>query len=116
MAAIEAFGATCQERDVAAVIFPEGSRSRDGRLKEFKKPGTVKLLTGADEMPVVPAVIDGSWRLLTNKMFPIPFGTRVRIRFLEPIERRPDEDRTELVDRCRDAIAGVLEEWAEPAG
>lgn len=111
MRAIKAFGATCQERDTAAVIFPEGSRSRDGRLKEFKAAGTAMLMAGADEMPVVPAVIDGSWRLLTNKMFPIPFGTKVRIRFLDPIERHPDEDRSELIERCRSEIAATLDEW-----
>lgn len=113
MRTIKAFGAECQERGVAAVIFPEGSRSRDGRLKEFKVGGTATLMAGAERLPIVPAVIDGSWRLLTHKMFPIPFGTRVRIRFLDPIDRSPDEDRTELVGRCRTEIAATLDAWAE---
>ncbi len=108
---IREFGRAVQRRGVSAVVFPEGSRSRDGRLKAFKPGGTITLLQAANELPVVPAVIDGSWKLLRHKLMPIPFGTRVRIRFLDPIARKPDEDPAELLDRVRDEIASVLDAW-----
>ncbi|MDF1596234.1 MAG: lysophospholipid acyltransferase family protein [Acidimicrobiia bacterium] len=112
--AIAAFAATCQQRDVSAVIFPEGTRSRDGALKDFRKAGTAVLLDAAPTLPVVPTTIDGSWRLLINKMFPIPFGTKVRVRFGVPIERRADDAGT-MLDVARSEIARTLDEWrADP--
>lgn len=108
---IRDFGRTVQERGVSAVIFPEGSRSRDGRLKTFKPAGAVTLMKAADRLPVVPAVIDGSHRLLGKGMFPVPFGTTVRIRFGEPIEREPGDDPVELLERCRAEIAATLDAW-----
>ena len=116
MRAIRDFGKTVQARGVSAVVFPEGSRSRDGHLKEFKPGGTIALLKAADQLPVVPAVIDGSWKLLRHKLMPIPAGTRVRIRFLDPIPRQPNEDPAELLERVRSEIEAVLDGWrAKPA-
>lgn len=116
MKAIRDFGRAVQRRGVSAVVFPEGSRSRDGNLKAFKPGGTIALLKAADQLPVVPAVIDGSWKLLRHKLMPIPIGTRVRIRFLDPISRHPNEDPVELLERVRAEIEGVLESWrAEPS-
>lgn len=111
MRAIRDFGNTVQQRGVSAVLFPEGSRSRDGELKEFRPGGLAALLRAADEMPVVPTVIDGSWKLLRHKMMPIPFGTRVRIRFLDPIQRVPGEDVADLLARVRGEIETVLDTW-----
>lgn len=111
MRAIQDFGETVQRRGVSAVVFPEGSRSRDGRLKEFKPGGTIALMNAAHELPVVPAVIDGSWKLLRHKLMPIPFGTKVRIKFLDPIARQPNDDPAELLERVRVQIEAVLEAW-----
>lgn len=114
--AISDFARTCQERDVSAVIFPEGTRSRDGNIQEFRKAGTVVLLDAAPKMAVVPTAIDGSWKLLTNKMFPIPFGTKVRIRFGEPIEREAADDAGAIIEASREQISRTLDEWrAEPS-
>jgi 1-acyl-sn-glycerol-3-phosphate acyltransferase len=85
--AITAMARTAQERDVSVVIFPEGSRSRDGRLRKFRPSGTAALLTSADELPVVPVAIDGSWRLLLHNLFPVPFGTTIRVKLGDPIAR-----------------------------
>ena len=109
--AIRDFGRDVQARGVSAVVFPEGSRSRDGLLKPFKPAGTIALMRAADELPIVPAVIDGSWKLLRHKLMPIPFGTKVRIRFMDPISRSADENEAEVLDRVRAQIEGVLEGW-----
>ena len=110
--AISDFGAICEERDVSAVIFPEGTRSRDGSLKEFRRAGAAVLLDAAPTMTVVPTAIDGSWRLLMNKMFPVPFGTRVRIKFHKPIERELGDAKA-LIDTCQAIIAGTIDEWRD---
>ena len=103
----------CQNRDVSAVIFPEGTRSRDGSLGRYKSGGTVALMEGAPEMEVVPTVIDGSWRVFERNMFPIPFGTRVKVEFGEPFQRSSDEDSAVVVERCREWSQGVLDSWKE---
>lgn len=111
--AIRDLGNQCEERNTAVVIFPEGTRSRDGELGEFRPGGTATLLKAASSLPVVPTTIDGSWELLRHKMFPVPFGTTIRVRFGDPIEREADEDPAELITRARREIASTLAKWRE---
>jgi len=109
--AIKQLGRECQERNTAVVIFPEGTRSRDGRLGPFRPSGTVTLLNAADRLPIVPTTIDGSWELLRNKMFPVPFGIRIRVRFGDPIAREAKSDPKELLERARIEIESTLQRW-----
>ena len=107
---IKDFGTTCMDRNVSAVIFPEGTRSRNGELRDFRTAGSAMLLNAAPSLTVVPTAIDGSWNLLVNKMFPIPFGTRVNIEFHEPIERE-DQDAEALIEQSRTIIAETIDGW-----
>jgi 1-acyl-sn-glycerol-3-phosphate acyltransferase len=109
--AIRTLGAQVRERGVSAVIYPEGTRSRDGKLGPFKPAGAQALLDEAPEVPILPVAIDGSWRLLRFNLLPIPFGTRVRLRVGAPIERRPDEERRGLLLETRAWIENTLETW-----
>jgi 1-acyl-sn-glycerol-3-phosphate acyltransferase len=109
--AIRELGEAAERRNVAVVIFPEGTRSRDGRLKTFRTGGLTELLTAAPNLPVVPTTIDGAWKLLRHKLFPVPFGTTVRVRFSEPMERVTGENPKELLQRARVVIEGTLDEW-----
>ena len=110
-AAIRELGEAAENRNVAVVIFPEGTRSRDGRLKSFRLGGLTELLEAAPTLPVVPTAIDGAWKLLENKLFPVPFGTKVKVRFSDPLPRHEDEDPAELLSRVRGIIEGTLLEW-----
>lgn len=51
------------------VIFPEGTRSKDGTLQEFK-PGALKLATKAG-VPIIPVAIDGSIGMMRKGSFVI---------------------------------------------
>ncbi len=110
--AIKEMARRAQERGVSVVIFPEGTRSRDGRLKEFKRGGTAIMLGAADELPVLPVTISGSWRLAEKNLLPVPFGCEVRIRFGDPIERHPD-DVDELLATVEEQIRSAFIEWRE---
>ena len=109
--AIRELGASAAERNVAVVIFPEGSRSRDGHLKTFRTGGLKELLAAAPHLPVVPTTVDGAWKLLRNNLFPVPFGTTVRVRFSDPLKRKVGEDYDEVIDRARSVIENTLLEW-----
>ncbi|HKZ28139.1 MAG TPA: lysophospholipid acyltransferase family protein [Acidimicrobiia bacterium] len=109
--AIRELGEAAQRRNVAVVIYPEGTRSRNGQLKRFKFGGALELMQAAPDLELIPATIDGSWELLRNKAYPIPFGTRVRVRFGDPIPRRPDEDRRQVLQTVRGEIEATIEEW-----
>jgi len=111
MAAISEMAGVCQDRGVSAVIFPEGTRSRDGSLGEYKVGGVAALMSGAPDLVIIPTVIDGSWKVFANNMFPIPYGTRARVRFGDPIARAADEDPGELTQRCAAWAEEVLKEW-----
>lgn len=107
---IKATAVRAQERNVSIVIFPEGTRSRDGRLKEFKRGGTVMMLSAAKDLPMVATTVSGSWRLAEKNMFPVPFGSHVRIRFADPVERTPG-DADEMLVRAEAEIRSTLEAW-----
>jgi 1-acyl-sn-glycerol-3-phosphate acyltransferase len=109
--AIRELGEAAERRNVAVVIFPEGTRSRDGSLRTFRMGGISELLAAAPNLPVIPTTIDGAWRLLESKLFPIPFGTKVRVRFSEPLQRLAGEDPSDLIARVRETIEGTLMEW-----
>ena len=101
---------TAQRRNVSVAIFPEGTRSRDGRLQKFRRAGSQALLAGAGQLPVVPVAVDGAWKLLENNLMPIPFGTTVRVRFGDPIGRE-SEDAAIRAKEAEAWIAETLDEW-----
>jgi 1-acyl-sn-glycerol-3-phosphate acyltransferase len=111
IAAIRDLGRRGEERGVSVVIYPEGTRAREGVLKPFKLPGSLALLEAAPRLPVVPVAIDESWKLVRHRFLPVPFGTRVRFHLGEPILRVPGEDREALVRRAEGEIRATLERW-----
>jgi long-chain acyl-CoA synthetase len=82
------------------VVFPEGARSRDRELLEFKR--FFAILAKELDLPVVPVVLDGTFEALHAGMI-IPRPKRVVVRFLPPIY--PDgQSYEELTERVKDAI------------
>lgn len=70
------------EEDRSFIVFPEGTRSRGGEMKEFKS-GAFRIACKAGA-PVLPICIDGSWRVMEgNKNWIRP--AHVRITILPPI-------------------------------
>jgi long-chain acyl-CoA synthetase len=65
------------------IIFPEGTRTRDGRLGDFKK--TFAILSRELNVPVVPVTIKGAFEALPKgSWFPKPFR-KIRVEFLSPV-------------------------------
>ncbi|MCR9182681.1 MAG: 1-acyl-sn-glycerol-3-phosphate acyltransferase [Flavobacteriaceae bacterium] len=59
------------------VIFPEGTRSRNGIPKPFKQRGLLTLFENAPDAYVLPVSISNSWKLQRYGVFPIPLGSRL---------------------------------------
>ena len=66
------------------IIFPEGTRSKDGTMAPFRK--TYAILSRELGVPVVPVAIDGAWDALPRgSRMPKP-GAKIQVSFLEPVE------------------------------
>ena len=65
------------------LIFPEGTRTRDGELQKAK-PG-VGLIAKMAGVPIVPAYIQGSYKALPRKQA-LPKLTKITVHFGQPFE------------------------------
>jgi 1-acyl-sn-glycerol-3-phosphate acyltransferase len=109
MRAILKFGKQVEEHRYAACIFPEGTRARDGVMKEFNPAGLIMLMRAAPSATIVPVAIDGSWRLMRYGMRPVPFGVQVKCTVLAPISRHEQSAKAVVrvvEDRIREAVIG----------
>ncbi|CAI2765980.1 1-acyl-sn-glycerol-3-phosphate acyltransferase [Flavobacterium collinsii] len=61
----------------AAVIFPEGTRSKTGKPKEFAQSGLKILCKYAPSAYVVPVSINNSWKMVRFGMFPVGLGNHL---------------------------------------
>ena len=83
------------------VLFPEGSRSPDGRIQEFK-PG-VGFLARETGAPVVPLHIQGAFQVMPrHQRLPIPYPVRVRIG--RPMTPERSEDSRTFTARVEKAV------------
>jgi 1-acyl-sn-glycerol-3-phosphate acyltransferase len=90
------------------MMFPEGTRSADGRLKAFK-PGAFQLAKET-RSPILPIILEGTADALPKRGFVLRGHHDIRIRVLDEIpvaqfEHLSIEALTEMV---RDLIAGEL--------
>ena len=87
-------------------VFPEGTRSADGRLLEFK-PGAFKIAVRAG-VPIVPVTIRGAHECLPRGSL-APRPGRVDVIIGAPIDTTAYRDNLEeLIERTRRAIASNL--------
>jgi len=68
------------------VIFPEGTRSRNGNVKKFKVGGIKALLEVTPSALIVPFVIDGNYKLQEHGSFPLGFGLKLTYTVLPPFD------------------------------
>jgi 1-acyl-sn-glycerol-3-phosphate acyltransferase len=97
------------------LIYPEGTRSPDGRLRHFKK-GAVVLAIKAG-VPIVPVACSGAHRVMEKRSLAMHPG-EILVEFLDPIDasRYTLEQREELNQRLHDALAAGLPPDQRPVG
>jgi len=91
------------------LIFPEGTRSRDGKLQAFRRGGY--FLAIHSQVPIIPISISGSFGLMPRGSFFVRRGT-VKIRFHPQIESKglTLEDIPALMEKTR---AGIIMDLAD---
>jgi 1-acyl-sn-glycerol-3-phosphate acyltransferase len=95
------------------LAFPEGTRSRNGRLQPFKQ-GVFRMAIDA-RLPIVPVACAGAHRILPRDSFWINPG-KMTIRFCPVINAADFEasQKNELARRVHEAIAAALPEEQKP--
>ena len=109
-ASIERAARLMKDKGFSFLIFPEGTRSRDGQLQRFRRGGF--FLAIESKTPIVPMSIKGTYELMPRGSFFIRKG-RIRVTFhpAVPVEGYRAENLSELVDRVRLIIQrGLAEE------
>ena len=69
----------------SAVIFPEGTRSKTGKPREFAQSGFKILCKYAPSAHVVPISINNSWRIVKYGFFPIGLGNHLTFTVHKPL-------------------------------
>lgn len=105
---IELAARLMRDRGYSFLIFPEGTRSGDGRLGPFRRGGFfLALESGA---PIVPVAIRGTYGMMPRGRWYVGKG-RIRIDIRPPVasDGITVETMPELMDKVRSAIAAGLE-------
>lgn len=88
------------------IIFPEGSRSRTGRLTDFKK--TFAILSRELQVPILPVCIKGAFEALPrSKRFVSPH--KIKIEFLAPIVPDSNLSYEEIANQVKQVIDDRLQ-------
>lgn len=91
---------------MSVVIFPEGSRTYDGRMIPFKRGAF--LLASEFRLPVVPITIDGAFKAMPRSTYNVT-PTTITITIHKPIypDQKGFNTRT-LMTQCRESINSAL--------
>lgn len=91
---------------MSLVIFPEGSRSWDGKMIPFKRGAF--MLAGEFKLPVVPVTVDGSFKAMPRTTYNMT-PTTIRLTIHKPIYPGERGFNTKLLmSQCREAINSAL--------
>jgi 1-acyl-sn-glycerol-3-phosphate acyltransferase len=97
---------------VCPVVFPEGTRSRSGRVRPFHS-AAVRTILNEQAMPIISVAVDGGYRiagirgLATNLV-----GCIYRVKLLSMYSTtRQRSGIKEIVDSCHGEISEQVEQW-----
>ncbi|MDY0781327.1 lysophospholipid acyltransferase family protein [Tenacibaculum sp. IB213877] len=82
---LNAFAKRIHDNKWSAVIFPEGTRSRNGEPKPFSTGGLKTIITHNPEAYVVPITVNNSWKIFKYGKFPLGIFSPLTLEVHEPI-------------------------------
>lgn len=112
MKVLDDFGKRVIERNQIPILFPEGTRSRDGNLGKFYSAG-FRRLSDIANLPVAVCALDGGYQIgnLTRIMANLNHGCyRVKILAVFPCPHGKNEQQ-ELLKKAKEMIQAQIEEW-----
>lgn len=83
---IAGLGKRMKENNWGAVIFPEGTRAKDGKVKTFQVGGIATLLKRCPHALIVPVAIENSWKIVRSGTYPLNTGLSLKWTVLNPID------------------------------
>jgi len=83
---LKKMGEYIQNNSRSTVIFPEGTRTRNGQPKPFASNGLKILCKNAPDAWVVPVTINNSWKIFRYGNFPLGMGNKLRFTVHTPIK------------------------------
>lgn len=103
-------GQRMKENNWSTVIFPEGTRSKDGRVKTFQSAGIATILKKCPEALIVPVAVQNSWKMVRYGKFPL--STFLHLKFdvlpaIEPAKRPADEVVLEAENAIKEFVRQV---------
>jgi len=86
LTALAKFGKFIKKNNYSAVIFPEGTRSVNGKPKKFSPNGLKMLVKYAPGAYVVPVSINNCWKITQHGKFPLGVGAHITFEIHQPIK------------------------------
>jgi 1-acyl-sn-glycerol-3-phosphate acyltransferase len=106
--AMTKFGTYIESNNRAAVIFPEGTRSKNGTPKPFKTKGLQLLFDTVPSALVVPITVNNSWKMLRYGKFPMGIGNHLKFEVHKPIKLSEVQDRKQLITDLEKTISEAV--------
>jgi len=91
------------ENNYSVVIFPEGTRSKNGKPKEFSVNGLKMLYKFAPDAYFLPVTINNSWKMTQYGQFPLGLGNRLEF-MIHPALKGADYSFEELIEKTEKII------------
>lgn len=101
--ALSDFAQRIQKNVWSAVIFPEGTRSRNGIPKSFSLNGLRTLIKYNPNGYIVPVSINNSWKIFKYGSFPLGICTKITIETHQPIAIK-DHDVEHLLEKVEKTV------------
>lgn len=107
LSTIQRLATYIQKHRRAAVIFPEGTRSKNGTPKKFSENGLKVLCKYAPDAVVVPVTINNSWKMTQYGSFPMGLGTRLQF-IIHPAISVKEVTFEELIQKTEQAVINSI--------
>jgi len=101
-------GRHIETNNYAACIFPEGTRSKDGKVKSFMPAGVASLVKSSPSALIVPFAISGNYELMKKGYFPMTLGVHLKYTVFDAIDPK-GKDLNELVLQIEQMIRKEVE-------